>query len=229
VSVIDTATDKVIATIDVGSGPVAFGVFIGLPAVQSAPASGSRCNGVYDGTFKGNLTVSVGQDCAFLNGGEVTGDVTVVGGNFVLNGAAVDGSLTVDGGGIFTLGPAATIGGNLTVENIPPGGAGNSICGTTIGGDMTLDNNATAIRIGSADPLVCPGNKIGGSLVASRNSNSVSVFANSVGVNAIVNDNNTALLDVVGNKVRGDLQCRGNSNLIMGGDNTAKTKTGQCR
>ena len=56
VSVIATATNTVIAPIAVGSGPFAFGVFIPAPVVQSAPASGSLCNGVYDGTFNGNIT-----------------------------------------------------------------------------------------------------------------------------------------------------------------------------
>ncbi len=44
-----------------------------------APASGTRCNGNYTGTFKGNITVSAGQNCSFYGGG-VTGSVKVLGG-----------------------------------------------------------------------------------------------------------------------------------------------------
>jgi hypothetical protein len=41
-------------------------------------------------------------------------------------------------------------------------------------------------------------------------------------------DNNTGLLDVVGNRVRRNLRCLNNSMLIMGGGNTARQKIGQC-
>ena len=43
-----------------------------------APASGTRCNGNYTGTFTGNITVSAGQNCSFYGGG-VTGSVKVLG------------------------------------------------------------------------------------------------------------------------------------------------------
>ena len=118
---------------------------------QSAPASGSVCNGVYDGTFNGNMTVSAGQDCAFLNGGRIAGNVNVVGGNFVLNGAAVGGNLTVNGGGTFMVGPAATIGGNLQVQNIPSGNL-NNYTFTTI--DVPGGNNTAAYGINDAGQIV---------------------------------------------------------------------------
>jgi YVTN family beta-propeller protein len=227
VSVINAATDTVTAAIPVGNVPYAFGIFIQPPVVQSAPASGSLCNGVYDGTFHGDITVFAGQDCAFLNGGKITGNVTVLGGNFVLNGSSVGDNLTVNGGGTFTLGPAATIRGNLTIENIPPGSASNSVCGTTVIGNLTFYNNGTAVQIGSNVPLTCAGNEIGGNLSVLDDTNSVLIFANSVGVNTTVN-NNTGSLDVVGNNVGNNLQCLKNSMLMMGGGNTASRKTGQC-
>ena len=188
-----------------GQGPE---VAVSFEAAAAVPPSGSLCNGMYDGTFNGNVTVSAGQDCRFINGGQITGNVTVVGGSFVANGAAVGGNLTVEGGGTFTLGPAATIGGNLKIDDLPPGSASNLVCGTTVFGNLTFDSNAAATQIGSAYPLTCAGNNIGG--------------------NASVN-NNTGSLDVVGNRVSGNLVCRNNSNLMMGGGNTVGgTKTGQC-
>jgi hypothetical protein len=51
----------------------------------------------------------------FINGGQVT----ELGGNSSLNVAAIGGSLTINGGGTFTLGPASTIGLNLTIQNLP--------------------------------------------------------------------------------------------------------------
>jgi hypothetical protein len=41
-------------------------------------------------------------------------------------------------------------------------------------------------------------------------------------------NSNTGPLDVVANKIGGTLECLNNSNLIMGGGNTAKQKRGQC-
>ena len=229
VSVIATATNTVTGSpITVGSQPGAFGIFIANPLVQSAPASGKLCNGVYDGTFAGNITVSAGQSCVFINGGEVQGNVTVLGGNFGLIGAAVDVSVTVDGGGSFTLGPGATIGVNLTIANLPPStAANNSVCGSTVRGNLTVNNNAAAIEIGSNAPMVCAGNKIGGNLYARANTAAVQIFDNSVGNNATALSN-TGPLDVVGNKVHNILQCVGNTMLIMGSGNTAAIKQGQC-
>ena len=227
VSVIDTVSNTVTATIPVGLGPVAFGVFIATPVVQSAPAAGSLCNGTYDGTFHGNVTVSAGQECIFLNGGRITGKVSVVGGNFALNGSSVGGNLTVNGGGTYTLGPAATVGGNLQIQNIPPGSANNSVCGTTVYGNMLLKNDGTAVQVGSTAPLFCAGNTVGGSLEAVDNSSSALMFDNSVGGNMSVLDN-TGPVDVVGNSVRGNLLCQNNANLIMGGGNTASRIRGQC-
>ncbi len=228
VSVIATATNTVTGHNPRRQPPqCAFGVFIAIPRAQSAPASGSLCNGVYDGTFNGNITVSAGQDCAFLNGGKITGNVTMVGGNFVLNGSSVGGNLTVNGGGTFTLAPAATVGGNLTIQNIPPGSASNSVCGTTVYGNILLKNDETAIQIGSAPPLICAGNTTGGNIEVVDNSNSALMFDNSVGGNMSVLDN-TGPVDVVGNIVRGNLTCQNNSMLIMGSGNTASQKIGQC-
>ena len=152
----------------------------------------------------------------------------MTGGNFVLNGSTVGGNLTVNGGGTFTLGPAATVGVNLTIENLPPGSASNSVCSSTVLGNLTFYNNGTAVQIGSNAPLTCAGNEIGGSLTALDDTNSVLIFDNSVGINATIN-NNAGPVDVVGNKVSNNLQCLRNSMLMMGGGNTAGGRiTGQC-
>jgi hypothetical protein len=87
----------------------------GFVPVASTPPSGSVCNGAYDGSFTGNVTVSAGQECTFLNGGRITGNVMIVAGTFTLNSASVGGNVIVTGGGTYTLGPAATVGGNLLI------------------------------------------------------------------------------------------------------------------
>jgi YVTN family beta-propeller protein len=222
VSVIEATTNEVIATIPVEASDI----FIAIPVPQSAPVAGNLCNGIYKGTFNGNLTVSAGQDCIFLNG-RIGGNVNVVGGNFALNGSSVGGNLTVNGGGTYTLGPAATVGGNLQIQNIPAGSASNSVCGATVYGNMILKSDGTAVQIGSAAPLFCAGNTIGGSLEVVDNSSSALMFDNSVGGNMSVLDN-TGPVDVVSNTVGGNLLCQGNTDLIMGSGNKAIKITRQC-
>jgi hypothetical protein len=151
----------------------------------------------------------------------------VVGGNFALNNSAVGGNVTVNGGGTYTLSPAAEVGGNLIIENIPPGSADNCVCGATVCANMQLDKDGTAVQVGSTAPLFCAGNTIGGNFEVLDNSNSALMFDNSVGGNISIVDN-TGPVDVVGNTARGNLLCRNNPNLIMGGGYTASRKTGQC-
>jgi hypothetical protein len=67
-----------------------------LTVVASVPASGTKCNGVYSGTFKGNLVVTSGQTCIFVGGG-VSGSVTELGGKLALSNASVSGNVTVSG------------------------------------------------------------------------------------------------------------------------------------
>ena len=38
-------------------------------SVVPSPLPGAACNGIYNGTFKGNITVSSGQTCTFVSGG----------------------------------------------------------------------------------------------------------------------------------------------------------------
>lgn len=59
--------------------------------------SGQSCNGVFDGTFNGNVTVSADQNCTFTNSCEIKGNVMVNGGSLDLE-CVVDGNLTATGG-----------------------------------------------------------------------------------------------------------------------------------
>jgi len=209
VDVINTATNKVVATIPLTSGSIPTAVAITpAPVAQTAPPSGTACNGTYDGTFTGNITVSNGQNCMFISGGKITGNVSVVGGNFGLNGATVGSNLVINAGS-FTL-TGATIGGNLGIVGILPDTASNSICGTTVLGNMKFDSNGTSVQIGSATPSSCAVNTIDGNFEAISNTNSALIFDNSVAGNMSVNTN-TGPTDVVGNKVGRNLQCLGNT------------------
>jgi hypothetical protein len=189
----------VVDTIPVGFAP--WGIAFGR-ASASVPSSGKTCNGTYNGTFKGNITVSTGQNCKFVGGG-VTGDVQQNGGNLELQRSTVGGNVQITGGGTFTIGPG-TVAHNLTIQNLPTGTAQNLVCGTLVRGDLQSHNNGTAVSIGA--PSLCAGNSVGGNLDVHDNPAPVRVFGNTVGNN---------------------LQCQNNAS-IMGAGNTAKSKQAQC-
>jgi hypothetical protein len=225
-----------------GTGGVTITSINGVPLATLN--SGSTCNGVYGGTFNGNVTVSTGQTCNFLSG-NITGNVQQNGGNLVLaGGVIVGGNVQINGGGTFSIDPA-TIDGDLQIQNIPAGTAQNQVCGTTVNGDLQFQNNGTAVQIGSASPS-CAGNTIGGNLTVQNNTAAATVIGNTVGGNLTV-QNNTAATIVNGNTVTGNLQdqnntastqvftdtvggnlhCQQNS-TITGGSDTAKSLQGQC-
>ncbi len=195
-----------------------------LTVASVAPSSGSSCNGIYSGTFNGNINVSAGQRCTFVGGG-VSGNVTLTGGSITLSNAAVGGNLQLNGGGMFNLGAQTTIRGNLQVQNVPAGPTQNEVCGTKVGGNLQFQNSGTAILIGSESPS-CPGNVISGDLQVHNNTAPTSMYGNLVGGNLQIQNNNAAP-QVFYNVVSHNLQCQNNSS-ITGGGNTASQKQGQC-
>jgi len=81
--------------------------------------SGSACNGTYNGTFAGDVTVRDGQTCVLVGGG-VTGDIIQNGGSLTIGNFTVSGNVHVDGRGTFSIGPYTTIDGNLDDEGAVP-------------------------------------------------------------------------------------------------------------
>jgi polyvinyl alcohol dehydrogenase (cytochrome) len=168
-----------------------------------SPLNGNNCTTVNTGTYTGNVTVSAGQTCTFSNGG-VRGNVTLNGGTIALrSNSFVTGNLQITGAGTFSIGPAASIGGDLQIQNLLAGPGTNTVCGASITGDLQFTNNGAAVTIGSSS---CAGNTVGGNLQIQNNTAPVAVFSNHVSSN---------------------LQCSGNSS-ITGGNNTAASKQGQC-
>ena len=183
--------------------------------------SGDGCNGVFTGTFHGNLTASSGQSCTFT-GGTIAGSMTLNGGTLVLDKSTVNGDLQVQSGNLtvsggstvlgsllaigavtFSIGPSAVIQGDRQVQNIPAGPALNRVCGVTVNGNLEVHNNSAQVDIGGAS---CAGNTIGGNLQVLNNTGSTQVFRNTV---------------------RNNLDCEHNAS-IAGGGNTARQKQGQC-
>lgn len=163
-----------------------------------APASGDTCNGTYNGAFNGNITVSTGQNCMFLNG-SITGNVAVNGGNFGITGGTISGNVQIQGATAFTIGQDTTITGNLAVQNIGQDSVINQISGARINGNLDASYNAAPIQFG-------PGNFVGG--------------------NAGI-QNNTAPITVYNNAIQKTLSCSNNIS-ITGTGNTAQKESGQC-
>jgi hypothetical protein len=194
-----------------------------------SPASGlngSNCNGLYTGTYKGNLTVSNGQSCTFTNGG-VTGNLTQTGGTVILQSSSfVGGNLQVSGGSLslsystlgknvqitggggFSIGPGVSIGGNLQIQNVPASPGTDQVCGTSVKGNLQFQDSGTATQIGAGGG--CPGNTVSGDLTVQNNTASTTVDSNTVGGN-LTDQNNTALTQIDSNTVKGNLTDQNNT------------------
>ncbi len=175
----------------------------------SAPAGGTLCNGAYNGVFNGNLKVSAGQICIFVDGG-VTGNIQQSGGTLELIQSTVGGNLQVTGGGMFTVTSGSVIEGNLQVQNIPAGSATNQVCGSTVSGNLQFQGNGTAVLIGAAAPASCPGNVVDGNLTLQSNTAPATVDGNTVKGN-LTAQSNTAATTIDDNGVKGNLTVQSNT------------------
>jgi hypothetical protein len=124
------------------------------------------------------------QDCHFL------GSLTINNATASLQNCQVDGNLTMNSGSLrfvksdlptsvfvrgnvqigskdslpnsFSIGPQANIHGNLAIQNLPSGGLGY-VCGTTVSGGVSVNNNQSLIQVGeSGQQTNCPINTIAG-------------------------------------------------------------------
>jgi len=211
-------------------------------AVPASGLNGFNCNGVYTGTYRGTLLVFDGQSCTFTNGG-VTGDLLQFGGMVVLESSSfvkrnmlsyggslwisnstLGNGLEVIGDGTYSIGPAASIAGNLAILGPGSSSTTNQVCGSSVSRNLLLQYSGTAALIGSTTG--CPGNTVGGNLQVLNNAGPTTIDSNTVGGN-LLDQNNTGATQVFTNTITHNLQCSGNSS-ITGGGNTASRKLGQC-
>jgi hypothetical protein len=222
------------------------GAFASLPTLTA----GHGCNGIFQGTFNGDVTVSTGQNCIFVNG-DITGNVLVNGGNLTLMQTQVGHNVRIgkddasegdnervsatddarEGddervSATFTIGAGSTINGNLQIQNLSRGPSRGQVCGATVGRNLRFQGNQTAVLIGSTVPTSCAGNKIGDNLLINSNAGGTIADANVIGGN-LLDDNNTGPAQVFNNTISRKLKCLNNSS-ITGGGNTAGEKQGQC-
>jgi hypothetical protein len=191
--------------------------------INSLPA-GSSCNGTFNGTFNGNLTITAGQTCVLM--GTVNGNVTLTGGSLSISNGAVAGNLHVQGGGALSIGPRATVDGNLQIQNVPASAGPSQVCGATVKGNLSAQDNAAAVQIGSSSPG-CQGNTISGNLQVQDNSGATTIYGNTVSGN-VEDQSNTGATQVINNTVSGNLVCQGNTSITGSGNTANGQKQGQC-
>ncbi|WAL66547.1 Ig-like domain-containing protein [Amycolatopsis cynarae] len=115
--------------------------------------------------------------------------------------ARIQGSITISGSGSLTTAAGAYIGGSLTAS----GGAGVTLCGTTVSGPVSLSGVSGAITIG--DPTAgCAGNQIYGPLSLTGNAGPIRVF-NNVIYGSLTCGGNIGTATGTGNTVYGSRNC----------------------
>jgi hypothetical protein len=207
----------------------------------TASGLGQACSNTYNGTFKGNLTVSSGTTC--IIGGTVTGNVTQTGGTLYASVATIQKDLQISGGN-FSIGSGTAINGNLQVHNVPASMVEDQVCGTNVKGNLQLQNNAAAIVIGGPN---CAGDTVGGNIQVQKNAATTAISGDTAKGNIQVMDNggmtsvtdniaggdirvqnNADVTEVVDNSAANNLQCHGNDASMVGGPNTSGQIQGQC-
>jgi len=214
------------------------------PGVFPALSSGDACNGTFGGAFTGDVVISTGQSCTFINA-TITGNVHQNGGALVLTAMQVSGDVHIRGESMFSIGSLTVIGSDLIIRgnggdddegededgdrrtsNMPNSTPPNQICGTIVQRNLDVRKNKTAVQIGSDSDSSCAGNLIGGDLEVEQNLASIAIFDSSVVGNLEVEDN-TGQIAIFDNIISGNLRCEDNS-AITGAGNEAKRKQGQC-
>ncbi len=223
------ATTKNINPPDPGSGTGGVTVTsIQEVATFTAPYSGANapqqltsdnnCNGVYTGTYNGNINVSNGQTCTIENA-VITGSIQMTGGILVLSGDLINGTVNAQNGGIITVNNYTRVTGNFQISNLPSvNNALNQVCDSTFNGDVQIQNNKAPVQIGSGSSVTCGGNQISGDLQVQNNTGSTSIYNNAIG-SSFQNQNNAGSTAIFNNIVTGTLQCQNNAQ-ISGGNNT---------
>src|SRR5262249_22656273 len=118
----------------------------------------------------------------------------------------ITGNLTIQGNAAFSVGEGSHIGGSLTIQNVSSAASNNRVCGARVDTNLSVYTNATAVAVGAADIVGCPGNAVGGNLAVQGNTGATTIYNNSINKN---------------------LACSSNTS-ITGAGNTASKKNGQC-
>lgn len=173
--------------------------------------TGTNCNGTFSGTFSGDLIVSSGQTCTFVDA-TITGDILVDGGQFIISDSRINGNLKIVHNSRFNVGPSVTIEKDIQISGLESGSTSldiplNQICYTSIYGSLSIDKLSNiGAQIGSDITANCPGNYI---------YQNFSVM------------HNEAPIKIYNNRILKTLNCEGNTS-VTGAFNNAYKKEAQC-
>lgn len=173
------------------------------------------------GTIRGSLLVN---GAAALSGTTVTGSVTATNAAFAASdGTSVGGVVIAQGSGPLCV-AGSTVGSSVTAQNLR-GTVTSSVCGSTIGGALTIQASSVPFLAGSG--TACAGNTVNGSLTVQAVSAPTTVQSTRTGGALVVQSSSGPVTlggSGLGNTVGGSLVAQGNSgggtvvgNAVTGG------------
>jgi hypothetical protein len=153
--------------------------------------------------------VTVQHDVKVGEGGSLTDQGASVGHNI---NADKPSGIAIDGG---------SVGNDIHINGVTGSGP-NTICGTTVGHDLAVENSGSGAGVWDiGNPGAgCAPNSVGHDLNVRKNGNGIHVEGNQVGNNLHVEDNQPGPAEVTGNSVDHDAGCKNNGGQT-GSGNTA--------
>jgi len=229
-------------TVTVGAGHSYLASARGTPATAGSPGaptpaasataeplgSGTTsCSGPHSGSGT-EVTVPAGAVCTLLAGTQVSGNVEVAeGGALIDRGAVIGGDLQADNAAGIRVGGGGSIGGNLQIHGLT--GGPNSLCDTTVGGNVEVHDGAAGSPIDIGDLGAClgaPGLAVAGNLEVHHNAANLTVGGNTVKGHLEVNGN-AGEVTVNGNATGGDIKLTDN-HVGVGGTLLGNSAGGNC-
>ena len=199
------------------------------------------------GTISGSVQVDPSGKFV-ASGGSVSGNVVSQGGPSTVQGTnvggyvqtsnaslglgpgtSVKGKVQITGGGPVcidgTTSGTVQIGGSLIVQQLPASTTVNTICDTTVGGDLTYSNDSQPAMLGGSSG--CIGNTVTGNITVQSNSAKVSIGAAGSGLGnaskaSISVQNNSGGGTLTNNSATNNCTLQSDSPGIVGSLNTAK-------
>jgi hypothetical protein len=202
--------------------PLVLGIMFAV--VPAARAADTSCiNAVLSGPINGNVVVPNGDSCD-LEAANVTGNVLVGKGAFLMVGGFAPGSVTISGNVNADHCFAVQIG-NLA--------ATRALANVSVGGNVVIQSCGG--ELSGYEYLPFFGSiTIGGNFLCQSNSQPCVAMSGSIGGNANVSDNSGGHSLVSNNKINGNLLCFGNTGAVPAVSNSGITnmvagkELGQC-
>lgn len=179
------------------------------------------------------LSPSQSVGCATTLTGDIRGSINTKGPSTCILNATVRGAVIADHGALFI--------GNSTVRGAVSASHTTfvGVCGTRIGGALTVERSSRFVVIGDPDDDGCATNSIAGAVVLSANQGGAELIGNLIGGAVVVSNTRgtgpfpeDVAAEIEANTIGGALSCNGNvpPPINDGRPNTVRgARAGQCR